>query len=244
MIGLALAFLIEQGVDRTVRRPIELENMHIPRMLSIPDVTRNGYARLRSTNGYKNSSTVLMTTPSKKNGSWDDGHFIRPFCESLRDRLILYFHLTNMTRKPKLVAVTGCSEGAGASTLAGGLAAALSETGDGKVLLVDMNVGHEAIHPFIKGRHVSSLADAIQTGSNIAATSDNLYLATATSENSMPVQLIPKKFYDLVPRLKTCDFDYIIFDMPPLDQIQHYAGNGRFHGQSAAGRRGGMSKMM
>lgn len=218
MFGLALAFLIELGVDRTVRRPIELENMHIPRMLSIPDVRRNGYARLHSTNGDKHLSAPLAKTPLKRNGSWEDGHFIRPFCESLRDRLILYFHLNNMTRKPKLVAVTGCSEGVGASTLAGGLAASLSETGDGKVLLVDMNVGHEEIHPFIEGRHVSSLADAIQSGSNITATSDNLYLATATSENSMQVQLIPKRFYDLVPRLKTSDYDYIIFDMPPLDQ--------------------------
>jgi Mrp family chromosome partitioning ATPase len=42
-----------------------------------------------------------------------------------------------MTHKPKLVAVTGCSIGAGASTIAAGLAAALSEMCEGKVLLVD-----------------------------------------------------------------------------------------------------------
>ena len=30
--------------------------------------------------------------------------------------------------------------------------------------------------------------------------------------------MIPKKFYDLMPHLKASDFDYIIFDMPPLGQ--------------------------
>jgi len=29
-------------------------------------------------------------------------------------------------------------------------------------------------------------------------------------------QIIPKRFYDLVPRFKATDFDYIIFDMPPI----------------------------
>jgi Mrp family chromosome partitioning ATPase len=41
-----------------------------------------------------------------------------------------------MTHKPKLVAVTGLSKGAGASTIASGIAATLAEGGN-KVLLVD-----------------------------------------------------------------------------------------------------------
>ena len=32
------------------------------------------------------------------------------------------------------------------------------------------------------------------------------------------MQLIPKRFYDLVPHFKASSFDYIIFDMPPLSQ--------------------------
>jgi Flp pilus assembly CpaE family ATPase len=46
-----------------------------------------------------------------------------------------------LTHKPKLVGVTGMSEEGGTSTLAAGLAASLSETNDGKVLLVDVNLG-------------------------------------------------------------------------------------------------------
>ena len=50
------------------------------------------------------------------------------------------FEMNHMTHKPKLVAVTGLSKNAGASTLAAGLAAALSETAEGKVLFFDKPV--------------------------------------------------------------------------------------------------------
>jgi hypothetical protein len=66
---------------------------------------------------------------------------LRSYTEGLRERIISYFEVHNLNlKKPKLVGVTGCADGAGVSTLASGLAAALSKTGDGNVLLVDMNV--------------------------------------------------------------------------------------------------------
>ena len=149
---------------------------------------------------------------------WEEGHFIRPFSEAIRDRLVLFFKLNNMTHKPKMVAVTGFAGGDGTSTIAGGLAAALSETGDGKVLLVDMNAGAATVHPFFDGRPSCSLPEALQAGNSIASAAENLFLATASPAGAGPTQLIPKRFYDLVPHFKASDFDYIIFDMPPLDQ--------------------------
>jgi Mrp family chromosome partitioning ATPase len=47
---------------------------------------------------------------------------------------------------------------------------------------------------------------------------DNLYLATVGTTSAGPAQLIPKRFYDLIPHLKASDFDYIIFDMPSLSE--------------------------
>jgi len=141
----------------------------------------------------------------------------------LRDRLILYFQLREMTHKPKLVAVTGCSDGSGVTTIASGLAAALSETGDGKVLLVDMNVGRNAeMHPFYRGELVAKLSDILlpDPGSPPPAVGENLFFATGSGSghNGHSLPIIPKKFYDLMPRLKASDFDYIIFDMPPVNQ--------------------------
>ena len=138
------------------------------------------------------------------------------FAETIRDRLILSFELNGVNHKPKLVAVTGCPEGAGTSTISAGIAAALSETGDGKVLLVDMNVGRPEVHPFFQGAPACSLAEALVGAP--APAGENLYLAVATPGNGRRNQVIPKRFYEMMPHLKASDFDYIIFDMPPLNQ--------------------------
>src|SRR5207302_11154987 len=149
---------------------------------------------------------------------WDSGHFIRPYAEAIRDRLGLYFELHGVTHKPKLVGFTGFSKGAGASSLAAGVAAALSETGDGKVLLVDVNASNGEVHPFFEGRPATSLANAIEPKSSLLSAADNLYLATVNQPHAKAAQMGLKKFFSLVPNLKASDFDYIIFDMPPINQ--------------------------
>ena len=145
------------------------------------------------------------------------GHFIRPYCDAIRDRLGLYFELNHLTHRPKLVGVAGFSETAGASSLAAGLAASLSETNDGKVLLVDANLGPEDVHPFFKGKPAYPLKTALKPSEEMTSAADNLYLATVGSPNTGgPAQLGLKKFFDMMPNMKASDFDYIIFDMPPL----------------------------
>ncbi len=216
-LGLAFAFLFELVLDRSVRRAPEIEALlGIPLLLSIPYLNGRRHRRLRWPIGAKRSQLALTNGTYGSAAPWESEHFIRPYAEALRDRLVLYFELNGMNHKPKLVALTDCSGGAGASTLAGGLAAALSETGDGKVLLVDMNVGHPEIHPFFRGTPACSLTEALVGEPTPAG--DNLYLAVAAPPESLQAPLIPKKFYELMPHLKASDFDYIIFDMPPLGQ--------------------------
>src|SRR5207244_6549605 len=110
--------------------------------------------------------------------------------------------LNHLTHRPKLVGVAGLSEAAGASTLAAGLAASLSETNDGKVLLVDVNLGPNEVHPFFKGKPAYSLNAALKNHS-IDSADDNLYLATVGSPNAGPARLGLKKFFDMMPNLKT-----------------------------------------
>jgi Mrp family chromosome partitioning ATPase len=124
--------------------------------------------------------------------------------------------------------VTGFSEGAGASTLATGLAAALSEMGDGKVLLVDVNVGSEDVHPFFKGKSAHLLPAALEPSASIASAADGLYLASVARPNETPMPLALKKFFELMPNLKASDFDYIIFDMPALSQTSPTLGMAGF----------------
>jgi uncharacterized protein involved in exopolysaccharide biosynthesis len=134
-LGIVVALLIELVLDRTIKRREEIETrLRIPLLLSIPYFGRNGHLALPTN---ETGQKPLNGVPDGELVPWESGHFIRPFCEAIRDRLIFYFERNRMTHKPKLVAVTSCSEGSGASTVAAGLAATLSETCNGRVLLVD-----------------------------------------------------------------------------------------------------------
>jgi uncharacterized protein involved in exopolysaccharide biosynthesis len=190
-LGIALALLRGLVLKRTVGRPLELEtHLHIPLMLSIPySSARNGHLALPGNGSQANPGALAKRPHHSKLAPWEPGHFIRPYCDAIRDRLGLYFELNHLTHKPKLVGVAGFSEDAGTSTLAAGLAASLSETNDGKVLLVDVNLGPEDVHPFFKGKPAYSLNAALKQHSAIASAADNLYLATVGSPNTGQAQL-------------------------------------------------------
>jgi Mrp family chromosome partitioning ATPase len=229
-LGVALALLSGLVLNRTVGRSLELETqLHIPLMLSIPySGARNGHLALPPNGSPANPGALATRAHHSKLAPWDAGHFIRPYCEAIRDRFGLYFELNQLTHKPKLVGVAGFSETAGTSTLAAGLAASLSETNDGKVLLVDVNLGPQDVHPFFKGKPAYSLNAALEPHGPIDSAADNLYLATVGSPNAGPAQLGLKKFFDMMPNLKASDFDYIIFDMPPLGQTSPTWGMAAF----------------
>src|SRR5437762_7780636 len=230
-LGIALALLRGLFLNPTIGRPLELESrLDIPLMLSIPYRTgANGQKRLPLNGSSPNPAALTTGRRNSKIAPWDSGHFIRPYCDAIRDRLGLYFELNHLTHRPKLVGIAGFSETAGASSLAAGLAASLSETNDGKVLLVDVNLGPEDVHPFFKGKPAYPLNAAVKPQEKITSAADNLYLATVGRANpGAAAQIGLKKFFELMPNLKTSDFDYIIFDLPPLDQTSPTWGMAAF----------------
>jgi uncharacterized protein involved in exopolysaccharide biosynthesis/Mrp family chromosome partitioning ATPase len=187
-VGLAWAFLIEFYLDRSIRRPQDIERgLRIPLFLSIPDFGRNGHNR-------------------------------EVFHETLRDRLIAYFESRGLTHKPKLVAITGVSAKAGVTMTATGLARSLSETGEGNVLLVDMTQSQGSAQQFNKGKPVCGIDHLLETR-NDAQVQDNLFVVGADEKSEKLSRALPHRFNSLVPKLKASDFDYIIFDMPAVNQI-------------------------
>jgi Mrp family chromosome partitioning ATPase len=142
------------------------------------------------------------------------------FYEALRDRLVTFLEAHNLIHKPKLIPVTGCGKGVGVTTIATGLASSLSETGDGSVLLVDMTTGQGAAHPLFKGKPGVGLADpdGRDTRDN-ALVQENLHAVAARGNDGLLPRVLPRRFCSLVPKLKASDYDYIIFDMPPVSQI-------------------------
>ncbi|HEV2208406.1 MAG TPA: hypothetical protein VG167_06490 [Verrucomicrobiae bacterium] len=236
-----LAFLIEFYLDRSLRRPAEVESkLHLPLFLSIPELRLNGRnlslppgkGRALLTAGeapFENGEVEQRPSLRREPGSgpgemeiapWDPKHALRPFLETLRDRLVAFFEMKNMTHKPKLVAVTSCGERAGVSTVAAGLAASLSETGEGNVLLVDMNVQNGAARHFARGDLAYGLDEALEAAKRgDAMVQDNLYVVSESAGGDKLPGVLPKRFKSLVPKLKASDYDYILFDMPPVSQI-------------------------
>jgi Mrp family chromosome partitioning ATPase/uncharacterized protein involved in exopolysaccharide biosynthesis len=222
--GLGLAFLIEMFLDRSLKRPVEIEaKLGLPLFISIPDFAQNGYPLAK----IKGKDPLLLTETAGKDASentalapWSRQHPLRRFCDGLRDRLIVHFEVKNVIHNPKLVAVTSCAKGAGVSSVAAGLAASLSETGDGNVLLVDMNVEGGAAQQFYKGKLGCGVDAALEVEARKSAQiQENLYVATQpmSAGDSLP-SVLPKHLMGLIPKLRASDYDYIIFDMPAVTQ--------------------------
>jgi Mrp family chromosome partitioning ATPase len=117
------------------------------------------------------------------------------------------------------VAVTSPNKGSGVTTIAAGLAASLSETGDGNVLLVDMNIDNGEMQKFFKGKSIGQLDDLLEgKARENSLVQENLYVVTEGKNGEGVSRILPKRFAAIVPKLKASDYDYIIFDMPPVSQ--------------------------
>jgi Mrp family chromosome partitioning ATPase len=229
--GLAWAFLIELFFDRSIKRPRDVERMaKLPLFLSIPLLGRSERRRLHAAAAERLGLPGPSgdSPPAPANGApqpdgaalaaLDQVQLLHPFHETLRDRLIGYFESKGLTHKPKLVAVTGLGRNTGVTTTAAGLAGTLSETGDGNVLLVDMTVEQGSAQQFYKGKGVCGLEEVLDTRGH-AQIQDNLFVVGEGPGGDRLSRMLPQRFNKLIPKLKASDFDYIIFDMPPVSQL-------------------------
>jgi Mrp family chromosome partitioning ATPase/uncharacterized protein involved in exopolysaccharide biosynthesis len=234
-LAFGLPFLIEMVLDQSFKHPMDVRTrINAPFFITIPKT--NGHGKLAALKPAKSMPLLSAgdgeipgpvaedpSLPQPVGGqvaSWDQRHELRPFFDTLRDRLMTYFEMINLTHKPKLVAVTSCGEGAGVSTTAAGLASSLSETGDGNVLLVNMNDRDGKAHHFYKGKMDCGIEDALEGAKrDHAQVQDNLFVAHESETGGSLSRVLPKRFSHLVPMMKASDFDYIIFDMPPVSEI-------------------------
>ena len=232
LVGIGLAFLLELVIDRSIKRPAEIEaRMQLPLLLSIPYVRPKNRGTLMISNertgdsAGDGASSVLPAVRDAKGfqalpGKTD--HFIHPYSEAIRDRIVFNFQINNMTHKPKMMAVTGLSAGAGTSTIAAGRAKALSEINGAKVLLVDLNSTYPDDNPMFGNKPLHSLVGALQAARNtrFKEGSQNLYLASAAARKTDPntTAFGPMHLYELLPHFRASEFDYVIFDMPPMAQ--------------------------
>jgi Mrp family chromosome partitioning ATPase/uncharacterized protein involved in exopolysaccharide biosynthesis len=234
-LAFGLPFFIEMVLDQSFKHPMDVKaRIGAPFFITIP--ITNGHAKLAAlkrakpvallsangaaTPGAGTENGAVSQATKSEVASWDQRHELRPFFEALRDRLMTYFEVINLTHKPKLVAVTSCGEGAGVTTTAAGLASSLSETGEGNVLLVNMNGRDGEAHHFYKGKLACGIEELLgREKRDQAQVHERLYVANEAESGASLPRVLPKRFSHLVPLMKASDYDYIIFDMPPVSEI-------------------------
>lgn len=223
-LGLGLTFLFGLVLDRSIRRPSQIVGrLRLPVLLTVPDIHRQPVGLL-PWRRYKNLK-VMRPDKEQEAGNalayWSPDQKLQTHIEGLRERVITHFEAQKFEGHPKLVGLTACAEGAGVSTLASGLAASLSRTGRGSVLLVDWNSNPGVTYSFYKGKAGYGPAESIETesGSDVEAApaqAKNLSLTKHQGDSSNGERLagmLPPDFDEYMPKLKADAYDYIVFDM-------------------------------
>lgn len=151
---------------------------------------------------------------------WNPVHHLRHYTDGLRERLVTYFEVNQVQHHPKLVGVTSCDPGVGVTTLAAGLAASLSMTGEGNVLLVNMNESGFAARSFHKGKPGCDLSELkeVEPAAKFTSPSPNQTNGSTDTTNGGAPKELPAVFNDVIPQLKVSGYDYIVFDMPFVSQ--------------------------
>jgi len=217
--GLALAFLLDFVLNRTINRGADAERrLKLPVLLSIPDFNWNR-------NGKKLTAGTASHSDGENGGAvtiWDPrATHIEMYADGLRERLMTHFESRNLNlKKPKLVAVTECGEGAGVTVIANNLAASLSRT-SGNVLLVDMKGETGAARAFYGGRPGTTVSNLLDPESVTGAPARPAEPEEDNGEanNNKLACALPSKFTHIVPKLRASDYDYIVFDMPAISPM-------------------------
>src|ERR1051325_10053637 len=219
--GFGLAFLLDFVLNRTINRGADAErHLRLPVLLSIPDLNWNR-------NGKRLPARAPMEDSHTNGGNrgamtiWDPkATHIEMYADGLRERLMTYFEAHNLNlKKPTLVAVTECGEGAGVTVVANSLAASLSRT-SGNVLLVDMKGENGERRAFYQGRPGRAISNLLEPeGESRQRANGNHSDENGEENNNKLACALPNTFNHIVPKLRASDYDYIVFDMPSISPM-------------------------
>lgn len=208
--GIAMAFFVDLYLDRSVRRPVDVERkLRLPLLLSIRDIGWFGRRRVAK------AATKLMSGADAEGGGAAEGGGLvpklmsdplLPFYEALKDRLDQRLEGRGVTRKPKFIGLTSVNDGAGVTTLTTGLAVSLSETEERNVLLIDLDRELGSAKQFYKGNITQhGLEEAL----------DPKYKASVQN-GAVTAHIFRNQCANIMKMLKNSDYDYVVFDMPAV----------------------------
>lgn len=223
-LGIALAFLMELVIDPRVKRPGEIRTrLQMPLIMTIPYVRTKrrdrvlelGSSSLPRLGNSSEGRKEVIDAP--RESPVEPAYFLKTYAEALRDRIIFNFGINNVTHKPKVIGLTGLSSAAGTSSIAAGIAKAFAEAPGVKVLFVDLDHSRNAANPIFGDARPLSLPSALQVAREKEFRESDLNFVYASSLAG-PKGIVPLQMQELMPYLRFSDFDYIVFDMPPISQ--------------------------
>jgi Mrp family chromosome partitioning ATPase len=229
--GIGLGFVIEMFLDGSLKRPKDVEGKaRIPLFVTIPEFGANGRPRLKLSRKERRDPSLIDSTGLVRKGEiapWEPSDPMFEYYESLRDRVVMSYE--GDPRKPKLVAVTSCNRGAGTTRISTGLAAALSRDVERDVLYIGLEKNKVSVTAFCKGRpqaEVAAEAEGYHTNGETHVTPE-LYSLARTGHNPGGTSIV-QSFSDMIPKLRMSNYDYVIFDLPPISET---SGSLRLAGQ-------------
>ena len=219
-LGLALALLMELLLDKRVKRPDEIERrLSIPLMSCIPylrDADRGNFLTYSGTPLLGNSDEAAP--PGDPNAD-DARHFILPYAETIRDRVIFDFEANRITHKPKLIAVTSLCAGSGTTTIAAGLAKSFSEIPGAKVLWVDLSAFDPGGDENADDKKCPlNRALRMAESPNFAENERSLFHASGDGIGPGTRGINAVQFSRMLPEMQDSPYDYIIFEMPSIEK--------------------------
>ena len=214
--GVGLAMAREYVFDHTIRKASELRaRLRFPVLVSVPQVATGRYGL-----GAKRQALMLPSLAGTQGGATDEREpqqDLQAYCEILRDRLMMT--IGTQIKVPYVLGITSCARGSGVSTLATGLALALSRSGDTPVLLI--NGGENASLPKVFGVNpFAGVTDVVaQPDGNTALVQRNMYLVPAGETGKEWTGATPaQRLTELVQFARNSASRFVIVDLPPVDE--------------------------
>ncbi len=252
--AIGLAFFSEY-LDHSIKTTEEAEEkLQLPTLASIPSIQRvraDGVPAMakqegQAKNGGKIAEKLLQwNIPAKirehyevvrerllrSNGSEPLPELavtkeIREHYEAFRERVLL--RSNGSTGAPYVLAVTSCRRGEGVSTIAANLAATLSRHDNGRVLLVDANIGHPLVHQIFEAKLSPGLTDVLANGQSNDDTIQSLpahklhILSAGTTNENLSEIFDSDGFTKLLTSIKN-HYRFVVIDVPALNETSSSA---------------------
>jgi hypothetical protein len=191
-LGGTVALAFEFLLDGKIKSPEGVERrLGIPLMMSIPFLGKKG--------GNLNESNEAAV-----------GLALHPYADAICDRLLWAAREGKDKGRPLAVGCTGVGEGAGASTLAEGLAKAFVRNGE-RVLLVDLASAWACQTQLASCGRTEEPACEVR-GKRLDGIGDAAWETIAEGPEILGIA----RLRGVVEELRSGDYDWILFDLPPV----------------------------